>query len=100
MIASFSSVNNEQTSPSMNDWLEQLNKGKKSTAQLQQNIISGTVDTVDQIKNIETTTKINETEETDEDEDSTNTTGKTVQDYQEPSTVTKEQLKSPIDLKL
>lgn len=91
-ILAYSTSSTETSGTDMNAWLAKLQEGKKSTAQLQQEMLKGSIQSVDtnKLDDIDNLSKTDEEKEEDEEKD----------DIQEPSTVTKEQLQSPIDLKI
>lgn len=88
-ILAYSTSSAETSGMDMNAWIAKLQEGKKSTAQLQQEMLENSIQSVD-TNNIDDIAEILKTdEETEEDEE-----------IQEPSEITKEQLQSPIDLKI
>lgn len=87
-IMGYAASTSESSSFDMQQWIAKLQEGKKSTAQLQQEILEGISE------NIDNKLEINAEEESEDEE--TNKTG----EIQDPSTVTKEQLQSPIEIKL
>ena len=91
-ILTYAASSTETSGTDMNAWIAKLQEGKKSLAQMQQEMLESTVQSVDMNK----LDDINELSITDEEsEDNENK-----DEIQDPSTVTKEQLQSPIDLKI
>ena len=91
-ILTYAASSTETSGTDMNAWIAKLQEGKKSLAQMQQEMFESTVQSVDMNK----LDDINELSKTDEEsEDNENK-----DEIQDPSTVTKEQLQSPIDLKI
>lgn len=88
-IMAYSTSTTESSGVDMSAWIAKLQEGKKSLSQLQQEMLENSLESVN---NKVDTDKITEIGEEEEEEDKN-----TIQD---PSTVTKEQLKSPIDLKV
>lgn len=103
MIASFSSAKEAQTGVSMDNWLALLKEGKKSTQQLETEMLKGVTDSIKdmQKKAAEKAKEAlkEEAQKTDEADDTTETTAST-DEIKAPSEVTKADLESPIDIKL
>ena len=89
-IMAYAANSTETSGTDLNAWLAKLQEGKKSLAQMQQEMLKSSVESVSNKVETDATAK------TDEDADEEETTNS----IQDPSTVTKEQLKSPIDIKL
>lgn len=88
-ILAYSTSSVETSGMDMNAWIAKLQEGKKSTAQLQQEMLENSIQSVDTNKIDDIAENLKTDEETEEDEE-----------IQEPSEITKEQLQSPIDLKV
>lgn len=88
-ILAYSTSSAETSGMDMNAWIAKLQEGKKSTAQLQQEMLENSIQSVDTNKIDDIAENLKTDEETEEDEE-----------IQEPSEITKEQLQSPIDLKV
>lgn len=88
-IMAYSTSTTESSGVDMSAWIAKLQEGKKSLSQLQQEMLENSLESVNNKADTEKIAKIGEEEE----EEDKNT-------IQDPSTVTKEQLKSPIDLKV
>lgn len=88
-ILAYSTSSAETSGMDMNAWIAKLQEGKKSTAQLQQEMLENSIQSVDTNNLDDIAENLKTDEETEEDEE-----------IQEPSEITKEQLQSPIDLKV
>lgn len=88
-ILAYSTSSAETSGMDMNAWIAKLQEGKKSTAQLQQKMLENSIQSVDTNNIDDIAENLKTDEETEEDEE-----------IQEPSEITKEQLQSPIDLKV
>ncbi len=88
-ILAYSTSSAETSGMDMNAWIAKLQEGKKSTAQLQQEMLENSIQSVDTNNIDDIAENLKTDEETEEDEE-----------IQEPSEITKEQLQSPIDLKV
>ena len=88
-ILAYSTSSAETSGMDINAWIAKLQEGKKSTAQLQQEMLENSIQSVDTNNIDDIAENLKTDEETEEDEE-----------IQEPSEITKEQLQSPIDLKV
>ena len=88
-ILAYSTSSAETSGMDMNAWIAKLQEGKKSTAQLQQEMLENSIQSVDTNKIDDIAENLKTDEETEEDDE-----------IEEPSEITKEQLQSPIDLKV
>lgn len=88
-ILAYSTSSAETSGMDMNAWIAKLQEGKKSTAQLQQEMLENSIQSVNTNNIDDIAENLKTDEETEEDEE-----------IQEPSEITKEQLQSPIDLKV
>ena len=107
MILNYNSVNESQsTNLSMEAWLAKLQEGKKSLQQLQTEMLESTTENIDKFKEkTAAKAKENAKEKAKESEGDTLYISDSEyiyakEDIDVPSEVTKEDLKSPIDLKL
>lgn len=90
-ILTYAASSAETSGTDMSSWIAKLQEGKKSLTQMQQEMLESTVQSID----INKLDDINENLSIDEEDEENGT-----EEIQEPSEVTREQLQSPIDLKI
>ncbi len=90
-ILTYAASSAETSGTDMSSWIAKLQEGKKSLTQMQQEMLESTVQSID----INKLDDINENLSIDEEDEE-----KGSEEIQEPSEVTREQLQSPIDLKI
>lgn len=90
-ILTYAASSAETSGTDMSSWIAKLQEGKKSLTQMQQEMLESTVQSID----INKLDDINENLSTDEEDEENGS-----EEIQEPSEVTREQLQSPIDLKI
>ena len=90
-ILTYAASSAETSGTDMSSWIAKLQEGKKSLTQMQQEMLESTVQSID----INKLDDINENLSTDEEDEENGS-----EEMQEPSEVTREQLQSPIDLKI
>ncbi|MFR1503120.1 MAG: hypothetical protein ACLSUS_03340 [Opitutales bacterium] len=102
MILNYATSKDSAVDLSMDAWIAKLGEGKKSTQQLQTELLESTTDSIDEMKQkLAERLKEASKEESADGTASTNTDETTVtDDIKDPSEVTAEDLQSPIDIKL
>ena len=90
-ILTYAASSAETSGTDMSSWIAKLQEGKKSLTQMQQEMLESTVQSID----INKLDDINENLSIDEEDEDNGS-----EEIQEPSEVTREQLQSPIDLKI
>ncbi len=90
-ILTYAASSAETSGTDMSSWIAKLQEGKKSLTQMQQEMLESTVQSID----INKLDDINENLSIDEEDEENGS-----EEIQEPSEVTREQLQSPIDLKI
>lgn len=90
-ILTYAASSAETSGTDMSSWIAKLQEGKKSLTQMQQEMLESTVQSID----INKLDDINENLSIDEEDEENGS-----EEMQEPSEVTREQLQSPIDLKI
>ncbi len=90
-ILTYAASSAETSGTDMSSWIAKLQEGKKSLTQMQQEMLESTVQSID----INKLDDINENLSIDEEDEENGS-----EEIQEPSEVAREQLQSPIDLKI
>lgn len=89
------------SAPQMGDWMEILQKNAKSPEQIQAELLKGATDTVKEVQEKAAEMATEKAQEGDESSESSTTVNATKADgIKDPSDVTKQDLQSPVDIKL